>query len=128
MADLEGVDDMVDLRRTGGGEGDGDDIEAGRGVPVSLAEEILLRCPADLHLLASGDGLGGEVGSCGSAGLHLYEDQGCTVLGDNVDLATLLPEIPGQDGVVQGFEVANGQVLTVFAKLDALFRQIPSPP
>lgn len=99
MAELEGIDDVIDHRDSGRGHGDGNDIEAGRFVVQVMVVKILLGGSADLHLFSQGDRFGGIIGGAGLPGLDFDEDQGRAVSGDDIDFAKPLPVISAEDDI-----------------------------
>ena len=45
----------------------------------------------------------------------LHEDEGCSVQGDDIDLASGEPGVPAQDAVPKALEIAGGAILSLGA-------------
>ncbi len=127
MGELEGIDDVVDLRDSSRRHGYGNDIKAGRFILKIVVEKILLGGSAYLYLFFQGDRFGGIIGGAGLPGLDLDEDQDFAISGNYIDFAKPLPVISKEDGITLFLQIPGCQILPFFAEHGTFLRQIPSP-
>ncbi len=109
-------------------EHDGNDIETGGGILEAVLCEPGKGCLADLALFEGSNCQLGQAVGHAAAGLYLYEDQGLSVAGHDVRLATLATEVSLHDPIAGPLEKDRSQLFPLCAHRLVVVRPFHTSP